>query len=351
MKSLEKDRYKKLRMSDKYKIIQGDTKEVVLAKLQAQGLLLDFSEDEKEEKFDILKDIESSEERFDFIKKRINIDRVLSEENNKDIVDFYKNTKFLQYKWFYNSYGFMHMGISEDGKTHRKTDVTYQVGEIHDFIKENTRNIVELGCGQSSNLELLAYMHNDIEFAGIDLYPTYPDQRDYPNIKIIEGDYHALPFDNNSVDIIFSIESLCYSSNKSKVLEEVSRVLKSGGIYICFDAYALSTPVERRGIRREVFRFMEEGWKLTEFEHLNNWEEIINNSDMFLEERRDLTDGIKPCLVWLSGQVKKYTSFPFSLILSKLPKAVLSNTLAGYFILDAVRFGDLGYYMHRMKKN
>ena len=305
---------------------------------------------ENTEPVNILENEDSTENRLAYLKKKINVEEIFK-DNSKNLVDFYKKTKYLQYKWFYNKEGFMHMGLSWDNKFN-SSDVYSQIYYIANrFIDNNTKKVLELGSGQSSNLSILNLLNKDIKIYGIDMYPPMGMNNNSSNIELITGDYHDLSiFETNSLDVAFSIESVCYSTNKKKLLEEVYRVLKPGGVYVCFDAYSTSLACERSDLRNEVFELMEKGWRVEKFENIHDWENCINNSGLELINNRDITNLIKPCLKWLSSRVKVYTSFPYSLILKYLPKAVLGNTIAGYCILDAVRSGDLGYFLHVMKK-
>lgn len=57
-----------------------------------------------------------------------------------------------------------------------------------------------------------------------------PENRDIRNIKLIEGDARNLPFDDNSFDLVYTITVLQEIPDKNKVLKEIKRVLKPGGI-------------------------------------------------------------------------------------------------------------------------
>ena len=54
-------------------------------------------------------------------------------------------------------------------------------------------------------------------------------------IKVIEGSFEDLPYENGSFDLVWSQDAILHSSAKPKVFEEVSRVLKAGGQFIMTD--------------------------------------------------------------------------------------------------------------------
>ena len=58
---------------------------------------------------------------------------------------------------------------------------------------------------------------------------------DEPNINYIRGDVGNLPFEDNSFDIILSMNGFHAFPNKDKAFAEITRVLRKGGYLIgCF---------------------------------------------------------------------------------------------------------------------
>lgn len=76
-----------------------------------------------------------------------------------------------------------------------------------------------------------------------------------PNLSFQQGDAEALPFENNVFDVVLNVESShCYGSME-RFVQEVSRVLKSGGIFSWADlrpineVVALQQIFERSGLK------------------------------------------------------------------------------------------------------
>ena len=59
--------------------------------------------------------------------------------------------------------------------------------------------------------------------------------KQYANLKVVEGDIESLPFDNESFNFVMNAGSLSYGS-KTLVKDEILRVLKPGGHFICVDS-------------------------------------------------------------------------------------------------------------------
>jgi len=54
-------------------------------------------------------------------------------------------------------------------------------------------------------------------------------------IKVIDGNFEAIPSDDNQYDVVISQDAILHSGNRRKVLEEVNRVLKVGGDFVFTD--------------------------------------------------------------------------------------------------------------------
>lgn len=55
------------------------------------------------------------------------------------------------------------------------------------------------------------------------------------NISIVEGSFEDMPFEDETMDICWSIDAILHSGNRKKVVEEVSRVLRPGGDFVFTD--------------------------------------------------------------------------------------------------------------------
>ncbi|HEC86187.1 MAG: SAM-dependent methyltransferase [Candidatus Parabeggiatoa sp. nov. 1] len=54
-------------------------------------------------------------------------------------------------------------------------------------------------------------------------------------LRVIEGNFEAIPSENQQYDVVLSQDAILHSGNRRKVLEEVKRVLKPGGEFIFTD--------------------------------------------------------------------------------------------------------------------
>lgn len=54
-------------------------------------------------------------------------------------------------------------------------------------------------------------------------------------VQILQGDFLALPFPDASFDAVYAIESTCHSPDHVAAYREIFRVLRPGGIFVCYE--------------------------------------------------------------------------------------------------------------------
>ena len=107
--------------------------------------------------------------------------------------------------------------------------------------------VTEVGCGPGPVARALASLPGVGEIVGIDPSPVFIEKgrelaRDLPNLTFVEGDARALPFEDNSFDVVVFHTTLCHVPGPELALAEASRVLSEGGLLAVFDGdYATTT--------------------------------------------------------------------------------------------------------------
>ena len=107
--------------------------------------------------------------------------------------------------------------------------------------------VAEVGCGPGPVARALASRSGVGEVVGVDPSPIFTEKarelsRDLPNLTFVEGDARALPFENNSFDVVVFLTTLCHIPEPELALTEASRVLRNDGVLAVFDGdYATTT--------------------------------------------------------------------------------------------------------------
>ncbi|MGE4073525.1 MAG: ArsR/SmtB family transcription factor [Lysobacterales bacterium] len=78
---------------------------------------------------------------------------------------------------------------------------------------------------------------------------------DQPQARVVQGDMHALPLPDASVDLVLLLQALPYSDRPAQVLAEAARVLRAGGrlLLTCLDRHQHRTVVAPFGHRNLGF--------------------------------------------------------------------------------------------------
>jgi Methylase involved in ubiquinone/menaquinone biosynthesis len=97
--------------------------------------------------------------------------------------------------------------------------------------------VVDLGCGSGYALRALRETAEIGRGYGLDGAPEMArNAADYTAdsaIGFLVGDFGELPFADDSVDHIFSMEAFYYARDPGHTLEEIRRVLRPGGTFYC----------------------------------------------------------------------------------------------------------------------
>ena len=107
-------------------------------------------------------------------------------------------------------------------------------------IKQGMR-VLEVGCGSGAFVTSVARVVGKTgKVYALDIQPamlrqlkvklTKPENQDIKNIKLILGSAYKLPFEDNSIDLVYMVTVLQEIPDKQKALKEAGRVLKPGGV-------------------------------------------------------------------------------------------------------------------------
>jgi len=97
--------------------------------------------------------------------------------------------------------------------------------------------VLDLGCGSGYAARALHEAADAGRAYGLDGAPemarnarSYTDDED---VGFVVGDFGSLPFDDDSVDHVFSMEAFYYAADPHETLREIRRVLRPGGTFYC----------------------------------------------------------------------------------------------------------------------
>lgn len=94
-------------------------------------------------------------------------------------------------------------------------------------------NVIDLGSGTGFFTNVLSSRYNHV--MGVDISKqmlNYAQLHRNPDIKWLAGDANQLPFQNNSIDLIYSNLAIQWCQPLEKAMAEILRVLKPGGLFV-----------------------------------------------------------------------------------------------------------------------
>ena len=125
-------------------------------------------------------------------------------------------------------------------------DIPYQVilKYLHNYSSDI--KILDAGCG---NGRYARKIYNQTDYKNITAIDIFDNNIE--NIKFINSSVDETPFEKKSFDFIYSLSVVYYTKSIKKTLEEMSRLLKPGGIIIIttfnnFSSFALIRKLKRK---------------------------------------------------------------------------------------------------------
>ncbi|RKH37625.1 class I SAM-dependent methyltransferase [Corallococcus sicarius] len=172
------------------------------------------------------------------------MDKATRDAATARVRDFYDGPADTIYKttWGEN----LHLGLPRaegDSQQHAMVHTTERMAAAV-RLDANTR-VLDLGSGYGGPARQLAE-HHGCHVVGLNLSPVEIAEAERQTqtskarerIRYAQGDFHELPFEAETFDIVWSQDSLMYGADKPRILREAFRVLKPGGAFDFTDILA-----------------------------------------------------------------------------------------------------------------
>tara|TARA_B000000477_G_scaffold120429_1_gene121877 strand:+ start:156 stop:995 length:840 start_codon:yes stop_codon:yes gene_type:complete len=247
------------------------------------------------------------------------------------------------WKWWYQriskahnkvDFRFMNYGfVDEDGPVLDLVDEPYRlfIQLYHMNIRDvdlNNKQVLEVGSGRGGGASWIAKSKSPSSLIGVDFskeaVTLCNDWYEQENLNFIVGNAQDLPFDADSFDIVYNVESSHCYGDINKFVSEVFRVLRKDG-YFCWTDF-----------RDE--------------ETMKKTEEIFQNVGFSVASKKEITDEVVDALDMINDAKKER-------ITELVPRTIRRSfeTFAGVQgtpVYDSFKSGKLKYYRYQMvKKN
>ena len=289
--------------------------------------------------------------RLNQVGKIFDIQRITNEPQSMlQVAKYYKNVNLFYrvHSWE----GFFHFGMSYDGK-HKRDDFNEQARIVERYIREiDAKNVLELAYGKGPNMAFLARRNPHITFDGIDL--MLKPKKSYakiPNTHFLLGDFHDLSaLEDNTYDVAFVVEALCYSTNKLQVLREVKKKLKRDGLFIIIDGYRNNRAAPLSPAESLMWKLIEIAWSLDKFECVTDVESYMRE-EYSIVLAKDITQHVLPSANTARSKSRPYFAHPaFARAVNKLIYPV-KGIIAPHLVTTSLRRQVGCYYIHVLKND
>ena len=166
-------------------------------------------------------------------------------------------------------------------------------GEIDALALDRPAHVVDLGCGVGASLMYLA-QRRDLTGTGVTISPVQArlgDQRIAAlglahRIRVLAGDYCALPADVGPADLAYAIESFVHGPSPKRFFAEAARVLRPGGRLVLCDDVRQGEPGPAAS--RTIAQFMR-GWHVNSLLTAAEWQQHAAHAGFVHVSTIDLT--------------------------------------------------------------
>lgn len=277
---------------------------------------------------------------------------------NHHIVDYYDNCQ-VDYSivWHLKTHLSLHYGYWDDTTQKLRHALLKMNDVLADKVQiKSTDLVLDAGCGVGGSAIYLAQKYN-CSVHGITLSKN---QAEFAENKAKEknlnhkttfsvGDFTKMPFNDESFDVVWAVESVCHAHEKSDFLKEAFRVLKKGGRLIVADFFR---KMENPDIGEDkLLKNWGKSWAVPHFEYIKHFEIKANKNGFSNLQIQNITKNIRP-----SAERLYYCFVPgivcdgFLRFIGKRNKLHQANVWSTYYQYKSLKKDLWNYYIVSAKK-
>jgi SAM-dependent methyltransferase len=268
----------------------------------------------------------------------------------EQVVNYYEDCHDA-YRKHHSREGAVHMALN-DGDRFDPDGCFGQLRRLKPAWSAPPAVVPELAFGQGFNLEYLAQRHLGTQFLGIDLTPAHQRiaaermaRAGLAHVHLDGGDFHHLPYADDSVDAVFCIEAFCYATDLPRALAEVRRVLRPGGRFTLFDGYYTRPLAQMDADGALACELVARGMAMDTLQVQGDLLAAARNAGFVPAEPEALDSEVMPSLRRLESVTGAIIRWPWLGRRALARRSALRgrNILSGYLMRTAVAMGLIGY--------
>jgi ubiquinone/menaquinone biosynthesis C-methylase UbiE len=177
--------------------------------------------------------------------------------------------------------GCFHWGMSPFDREAMLEEMNQEVARRLRLDPETRATLLDLGCGTGAVARSIARTYPESAITGVTITRSQIATANELNLAAGLGqqittqpaDFTSLPFDANSVDGVWAIESACYASGPGKedLIREMARVLRPGGRFVVADCFVRNNSQPFDPFTARCYRSACRSWALEEMPALDHF--------------------------------------------------------------------------------
>lgn len=272
--------------------------------------------------------------------------------NVQEIVEYYDQCQ-VDYEefWHLHAQMCMHYGYWDESTLNLRSALTNMNAKVAAFggVKTDDK-VLDAGCGVGGSSIYLA-THLGCSVTGITLSAKQVEKCKQNAKKHAASEvttfsvenYQNMSFADNSFDVVWGIESVCYADDKINFLKEAFRVLKPGGRLVVADFF--SNNVEAGSSDAELMQRWTQSWAIMAYADIEEFWNKMSKAGFINPGKQDVTRNViksirRLFLLFYPGLVYMYVKY----LLGLRTKENLLNAWSTYYQYQAYK-RDLWRYM------
>jgi len=175
------------------------------------------------------------------------------------------------------------------GKKMNKTNFSMILATIQEIDLINGQSVLELGPGNGAHLDIMFDQNFNLQYWGLEVSKLMKEEAEQ-NCKHLLSDTRAnfslydglkLPFDEDTFDVIFTVNTLYFWKKPIQLLNDIHRVLKKGGT--CYITFVQKKVMKDLPFAKKEFRMYDN----------NDIKELVRHSPFHLVDIINKTEEVK----------------------------------------------------------
>lgn len=222
--------------------------------------------------------------------------------NAAEIVDYYDHCQ-VDYAlvWQLDEVMCMHYGYWDDTTPHHRAALQKMNQMVAEAANVKPGNyVLDAGCGVGGPSLFLASLGCKVE--GITLSAKQVEtcranaarHKMENRVHFSQQNYLATSFPDNTFDVVWAIESVCYAWDKKDFTKEAFRVLKPGGRLVVADFFSM--PVVEGSKDDKLMQKWTDSWAIKSYATVNEFNTALAAAGFISMNGRDITTHVKPSI-------------------------------------------------------